>query len=324
MIVEGIVIYFKMKQLSLIKEKLVKKSWLLPVSFFLFLFACSDYESQQAIVNNHSLTNPTTIKIDNLTTLEDVLSRYQYNVEHWEKGISSVPLLTFSGFTQQWATLMNKKPVAQKKSTFFRLMLPLILISNEQILAERQRIEQSELSSSDLINLALKYRIIKTSVTALTEAQKIRLLTRVNIIPPSLALAQAAEESGWGSSRFTLEGNAFFGQWDFSGNGMKPKQQREGLGNYGVARFTTPLASVYGYMLNINTSQAYEHLREVRATMSAQATPLSGRILAESLINYSERGRAYVTSLHHLIDYNLLHYTDRAFLADNKPLYLVF
>ncbi|EGM71558.1 glucosaminidase domain-containing protein [Shewanella sp. HN-41] len=75
---------------------------------------------------------------------------------------------------------------------------------------------------------------------------------------PSLVLAQAAEESGWATSRFTVEGNAYFGQWDFSGKGMKPRQQRKALGNYGVAQFDTPLESVEGYLLNLNTSNAYQ------------------------------------------------------------------
>lgn len=71
-------------------------------------------------------------------------------------------------------------------------------------------------------------------------------------------LAQAAEESGWATSRFTVEGNAYFGQWDFSGKGMKSRQQRKALGNYGVAQFDTPLESVEGYLLNLNTSNAYQ------------------------------------------------------------------
>jgi len=301
----------------------LKKRWLF-LGLSVFLFACSEGDTQQGSVNTHSLADPTTIKIDNLTTLNQVLSPYQYSFDDWQKGITSVPVLTFSGFTQRWITLVEKGPVEQKKSAFFRLMLPLVLIANERILAERQQIQGSDLASPDLIALAVKYRLVKAPVDALTEAQKTQLLKRVNIIPPSLALAQAAEESGWGSSRFTLEGNAFFGQWDFSGKGMKPKQQREGLGNYGVARFKTPLASVQGYMLNINISHAYQQLRDVRANLLKQNKQISGHVLAETLINYSERGKDYVASLQHLIDYNVLHHTDQTFLADNDPIYLVF
>jgi len=300
------------------------KRWWVLIGLSVFLFACSEEGPQQGSVNTHSLADPTTIKIDNLTSLNQVLSPYQYTFDDWQKGITSVPVLTFSGFTQRWITLVEKGPVEQKKSAFFRLMLPLVLIANERILAERQQIQGSDLSSPDLIAIALKYRVIKDPVDALTEVQKTQLLKRVNIIPPSLALAQAAEESGWGSSRFTLEGNAFFGQWDFSGKGMKPKQQRQGLGNYGVARFKTPLASVQGYMLNINISHAYQQLRDVRANLLKQDKQVSGHALAETLINYSERGKDYVASLQHLIDYNVLHHTDQSFLADNDPIYLVF
>ncbi|MGI2103199.1 glucosaminidase domain-containing protein [Shewanella oncorhynchi] len=91
------------------------------------------------------------------------------------------------------------------------------------------------------------------------------LLERVDILPPSLVLAQAAKESGWGTSRFAREGNALFGQWDFKGNGMEPRQKRQGLGNYGLARFDTPFASVEGYLLNLNTHNAYQKMRDFRA-----------------------------------------------------------
>ena len=145
----------------------------------------------------------------------------------------------------------------------------------------------------------------------------------MDIIPPSLALAQAAEESGWGTSRFTAEGNAFFGQWDFSGKGMIPKQQRKELGNYGVARFDSPLDSVQGYMFNINTASAYQELRKLRARLRADKREVTGLRLASTLDKYSERGEDYVEGIMQMIRYNKLENVDETYLSDNKLIHLI-
>jgi len=142
-------------------------------------------------------------------------------------------------------------------------------------------------------------------------------------MPPSLALAQAAEESGWATSRFTEEGNAFFGQWDFSGKGITPKQQRKELGNYGLARFSSPLASVEGYMLNINITGAYKKLRVLRAKLRNENKAITGLELAGTLDKYSERGQAYIDGLRSMIRYNKLEGVDDAYLSDTILIKLV-
>ena len=204
---------------------------------------------------------------------------------------------------------------------FFRLLTPLILISNEKIQNERKVIKDSPLDSPELNAIALKYHLIKNTQSKLDENLRAKLLQRVDILPTSLVLAQAAEESGWATSRFAIEGNALFGQWDFSGKGMKPRKQRKNLGNYGVARFTSPLASVEGYMLNINSNKAYRKLRNLRATLRAQNKPRTGYQLAGTMDHYSERGQAYIKSLRSLISYNKLTPLDNAKLADS-PIYI--
>lgn len=136
-------------------------------------------------------------------------------------------------------------------------------------------------------------------------------------------LAQAAEESGWATSRFTSEGNAFFGQWDFSGKGMIPKQQRKELGNYGLARFKSPLASVKGYMFNFNTTGAYSKLRQKRAEVRAEGMKATGLELAGTLDKYSERGQAYIDSIRTMIRYNRLQDVDEAYLSTGPNISLI-
>ncbi len=155
-------------------------------------------------------------------------------------------------------------------------MAPLVLISNENISNERKAVKNLPLDDQALIAIAKKYRVIEATESAIDEKKRQELLVKVDIVPPSLALAQAAEESGWATSRFTSEGNALFGQWDFSGKGMAPKQQRKELGNYGLARFISPLASVEGYMRNINTTNAYHKFRALRSKLHHENKPLTG------------------------------------------------
>ena len=200
---------------------------------------------------------------------------------------------------------------------------PLVLISNENILKEREVVKTAAISSQALILLAQKYNVIDSDATSMTEVERIKLLNRVDIMPPSLALAQAAEESGWATSRFTEQGNAFFGQWDFSGNGMVPKQQRKELGNYGIRRFDSPLASVEGYMLNINVSRAYQKLRDVRANLRRNQEAITGLVLADTLDKYSERGQAYIDSIKTMITYNRLQEVDECYLSTNEVIRLV-
>lgn len=128
-----------------------------------------------------------------------------------------------------------------------------------------------------------------------------RLLRRVDVIPVKLVLAQAANESAWGTSRFAREGNNLFGQWCFTkGCGMVPIRRAEGA-SHEVALFTTPAASVRAYMLNLNSGGAYEHFRKIRIGLKRMNKPQSAIVLAAGLEKYSERGRDYVRSIRDMI-----------------------
>lgn len=298
----------------------MKKNLIIALFTVLFLSACSDNLSPAEKL----MANPTEVKISSLEDLDSVFDSLNYTPEAWANGLKEVPRLTFESVSPEWQKVSKNMPVNNKKNIFLRLILPLILVSNENILRERNVVKNAKLTSPELIAIALKYRVIEDKTAALSSKHKQLLLKRVNTIPPSLALAQAAEESAWGTSRFALEGNAFFGQWDFSGNGIKPKQQRTELGNYGIARFDSPLASVEGYMLNINSTSAYKSLRDLRAKQVAAKKAFSGTLLAGTLIKYSERGEAYIKGLRELISYNKLSVTDDTFLSDNNLIHLVY
>ena len=206
-------------------------------------------------------------------------------------------------------------PVSVKKERFFNRLIPLVQQQNEttrqlqqRILLIRQRIVlQQPLTETDqqlITGLVIRYRLAKT---ADVDADLIDLLlTRVDLLPPSLALAQAANESAWGQSRFAQQANNLYGQWCFrAGCGLVPKSRPEGM-NHEVASYPSWQQSVAAYFLNLNSHPAYQPLRDIRAQLREQNLPLDGELLAVGLEKYSARGAVYVESLQKIIRANNL------------------
>ncbi|MBN2897070.1 MAG: glucosaminidase domain-containing protein [Campylobacterales bacterium] len=264
--------------------------------------------------------------IDDLRRLFNAIGYNRQNIEE------EVPRLYLRRLSCCWAEQTKRMGVAEKKELFFKLLLPSVLRANELILLERNRllahlgqpvdVEQEDLDW--LIDLAKKYKVVPKERTSHVNDEELEmLLRRVDAIPPSLALAQAAEESGWGTSRFAIEGNALFGQWSFSKSAMTPKEQRSELGNYGLARFETPLDSILAYMHNLNSNRAYIKMRYKRQAMREAGVEVDALVLADFLDKYSERGREYTEGLKKMIRINRLSRFDGARLAQREVVYLL-
>ena len=204
---------------------------------------------------------------------------------------------------------------AEKKRMFFKLVLPLVLQANNQIMNERKRLlnifksqprfeKLSPENKAWLVELCNRYNIDTINVPELKR--------RVDIIPPSLALAQAAEESGWGTSRFAMEGNALFGQWTFANkDSLIPKERDRGK-IHRVRTFSSLLHAVQAYLHNLNTHHAYWNFRSRRAKLRKVGKHLTGVRLAKTLVRYSERGKKYVRTIQSIIKTNRLHNLDKA------------
>lgn len=199
--------------------------------------------------------------------------------------------------------------VKQKKADFFMYLLPMVQSSNGKIKKERSFIlsiqhdldRLSQVDQIELQHLIHKYKV-KSSEGELNSEAINELLKRVNIIPASLVLAQAANESAWGTSRFATKGNNLFGQWCYvKGCGLVP-QKRGSNENHEVAKFDTVQASIESYMLNLNSQFSYEDLRNLRASTKT----ISGHNLAEGLLKYSTRREAYVHEIQAMIRQNSL------------------
>jgi uncharacterized FlgJ-related protein len=269
---------------------------------------------------------------------KDVLAlfdRLGYTQKAWQAGIREIPRVYLSGVPDTWRDRSAKQlSVADKKKLFFRLIAPIVLRINELILADRvranrlsERLAQGQSVTTDdrawLSELAVKYKVLASTSVQLDNDALAELLLRVDIVPPSLALAQAASESGWGTSRFAAQGNSLFGQWTW-GKGLKPAEQRTSqLGDYRVEAFDSTAQAAYSYALNLNTARAYRDLRLKRADLRRQNLSISGTVLAETLRNYSERGQAYIDDLEALIRNNRLDDADDASLRHMAVIHIV-
>jgi Bax protein len=267
-----------------------------------------------------------------IDTLENTFESYGYNLDNVRNQQQPVPRLIVADVPDG---LKDMRVIDRRKSLFFRTVLPMILIVNESIASERslllelqtiirsETFEESDLDEDGtiwLMDMAKRYGIdMDADDVTLQDALDV-LTVRVAPIPTSLAMAQAVEESAWGTSRFAREGNALFGQWVWSEDaGIVPEEQREGQA-YAVRAFDSPLQSVLGYAKNLNTHWAYTSFREQRAALLDANETLDGWALAETLTRYSERGEDYVKSLHAIMRVNNLRPLDTAELASPETM----
>lgn len=220
-------------------------------------------------------------------------------------------------------TLPQVEDAKRKKKVFISTLLPLVLRANELIIEDRGRllaikeriIEEGKAGKRQrqwLMQMSQRYRIKVSNPATIEEIDA--LLYRADIIPPSLALAQAAMETGWGTSRFAQLGNALFGEWTWTQeNGLLPQNREEGK-THKIKSFEYLLDSIISYMTNLNRHQSYQSLRDRRAELRTHRLMLTGPALAPALGSYSERGNAYVGDILSIIDYNDLDGLDTASL----------
>lgn len=253
----------------------------------------------------------------------------------------AVPRAIITRIHTRWRQTAQTLTVAEKKEVFYRFILPLVVHANEMVRDRRGRLERARETleagaalSDDQVELvrqaAVLLRIRTREAAAGLHARDPSLidvideaLYRLDEIPAGLALGQAAYESGYGTSRFAVEGNALFGQWTYGGKGLVPEQQRTSLGDHRIASFDWPFDSVRGYFLNLSSHPAYEDFRRLRAELRARGEALSSLTLADGLVRYSERGQEYVDTLKGIIRVNRLDVADGAVFREEPMRFLI-
>ncbi len=238
------------------------------------------------------------------------------------KGVSQIPRIFVKDLPPALTTEQNVK---RKKQLFAAALLPLILHANEKLLVDRSYMTDLEnkwrkngtLSTRDMNWLHSKGRTFRVDTQKpLSDATFEAFLERIDVIPPSLALAQGAIESGWGTSRFAQSGNALFGEWVWGDDekGILPERRNEGA-THKIKSFEYLYDSVESYMINLNRHVAYTDLRKRRRELRDHNLTITGAALAPALIKYSERGEAYVNDVLSIINFNGFNGLDNARLA---------
>ena len=254
--------------------------------------------------------------------LSATFRRIGYRLEAIRQGARPVPRVFV---TVMPADMLGLDSIEHRKTVFFKSMLPLILHVNEEILEQRQRLldlqkrirADQKLSTEERLwieDMADRYEVKSADLDD--------LLRRIDVIPPSLALAQAAEESGWGTSRFAQKGKALFGQRTFhQTSGLVPAERAEGK-RHKVKSFGRLLDGVHSYARNLNTHRAYREFRKMRAALREQdgeETVIDGLALVGTMLRYSERGADYVRTIKIIIRANELDQFDQARLGTLDP-----
>ena len=231
-----------------------------------------------------------------LNLFKDV--EYDLNTVRYEKIVKPIY------FTQFPKDLDEIQSVQLKKETFIKIVLPLIVAENAKILDDRLKLKNitskkitTDLEKQWLRQKFLEYKVKKGNIEDLK--------TRMDIIPTSIALAQAAKESGWGTSRFALEGNAIFGQWTWNGQGIEPLLKDKSK-SHKILRFPILRASVKAYKNNLNTHKSYIKFREKRKNLRDKNKKINGLELTKTLGNYAETGSEYTKILSQIIIQNRL------------------
>ena len=236
----------------------------------------------------------------NASTIEQLFKDTNYNLKDVRKNKLVKPVV-LSLLPEEMKMIESSE---KRKNLFIQIILPLILEENNRIKLERKKLF-SILNKNRNSNLEKKWLNKKFKQYGVLNKDLSTLKIRMDEIPTSLAIAQAAKETGWGTSRFALEGNALFGQWTWSGEGIKPAGA-DNDSTHKVMKFKILKSSVRAYQRNLNTHPSYKKFRLIRAELRDKEEKIDSLVLVEYLDKYAATGKDYVKILKKIIKQNNL------------------
>ena len=271
------------------------------------------YDERDLLVDIYSLNEKETdaVRLD-ASTIKQLFEDTDYKLKDIRKNKLVKPI-ALDSFPLEIKMIENTK---KRKDFFIQIVLPLILQENNNIKLDRKRLF-SIINKSNNTELEKKWLKKKYKQYGIPSRDLSTLKIRMDEVPVSLALAQAAKETGWGTSRFAQEGNALFGQWTWSGEGLKPKEADESQGHK-VMKFNVLQASVRAYQRNLNTHKTYKEFRLARAQLRDAGKPLDSIFLSKYLDEYAETGQQYVKIIQKIIEQNDLKDFDNAKLLPSS------
>ena len=245
-------------------------------------------------------------------TIEELFKTTNYNLEDVRK-TKLVKPVSLTLLPREIKKIENTK---KRKDFFIQIILPLIIKENNNIKLDRQKLF-SILNKSKNTKIEKNWLKSKFKQYGVANKDLSTLKIRMDEVPVSMAIAQAAKETGWGTSRFAQEGNALFGQWTWSGEGIKPAAA-DNDSTHKVMKFKVLQASVKAYQRNLNTHSTYKKFRSARAELRDEGKKLDSMILSEHLDKYAETGKEYVKILQKIIRQNSLEDFDDAKLLPSS------
>ena len=240
------------------------------------------------------------------STIEELFKSTNYNLKDVRKNKLVKPIL----LTLLPEEIKQIENIKKRKNLFIQLILPLVIKENNNIKLDRNKLFII-LNKSKNTKVEKKWLEAKFKQYGVINKDLSTLKIRMDEVPVSMAIAQAAKETGWGTSRFAQEGNALFGQWTWSGEGIKPAGADDDS-THKVMKFKVLQASVKAYQRNLNTHSSYKDFRSARAELRDKGQKLDSIVLTNYLDKYAETGKEYVKILHQIIRQNNLEDFDDA------------
>ncbi|MDC0855990.1 glucosaminidase domain-containing protein [Candidatus Pelagibacter sp.] len=236
----------------------------------------------------------------NASVIQQVFKDTNYNLKDVRKTklVKPIPL---SHLPAEMKMIENTK---KRKDLFIQIILPLVIEENNKIKLDRRKLF-SILNKNNNSTAEKKWLNLKFKQYGVLNKDFSTLKVRMDYVPASLAIAQAAKETGWGTSRFAIEGNALFGQWTWTGEGIKPAGSNSD-DTHKVMKFKILKASIRAYQRNLNTHSSYKNFRMERAKLRDRKKKLDSLLLANYLDRYAETGEEYVRVLKQIINQNKL------------------
>ena len=276
-------------------------------------FKNEDYKkiSKTELPNNKNNEDGNYIGIDTQITL-NLFENLKYDLKSIRLGQSVKPVY----LSKLPKDLKKIKSTNKRKDTFIKIVMPLILSENEKILEDRNKLFRILGKQSNTMGekVWLKRRLKDYGIKGEDIAE---LKLRMDIVPTSIAIAQAAKESGWGTSRFALEGNAMYGQWTWGGEGIEPSK-KDKKKEHKILKFPKLQSSVAAYMKNLNTHRGYSEFRDKRSKIREKKQEVNGLDLVDYLYNYAQTGSEYVKTLKIIIQQNNLNDFDNSILMNSS------
>ncbi len=272
-----------------------------------------EYDERDLLVDIYSLNEKETdaVRLD-AATIKQLFEDTDYKLDDIRKNKLVKPV-ALDSFPREIKMIENTK---KRKEFFIQIVLPLILQENNYLRLDRKKLF-SIINKSNNTHLEKKWLNKKYKQYGIPSKDLSTLKIRMDEVPVSLALAQAAKETGWGTSRFAQEGNALFGQWTWSGEGLKPKDANNSEAHK-VMKFNVLQASVRAYQRNLNTHKTYKEFRLARAKLRDSGESLDSIILSQYLDKYAETGQQYVKIIQKIIKQNNLKDFDNAKLLPSS------